>query len=101
MPPRWCGGCSPGSSWDGRSEEHTSELQSLTNLVCRLLLEKKKEQQTFSRTINSPAALLRPMQPPVEEQHEADWQRRTGAPERGVLQDNVAQQADIFRPLSA
>src|SRR5438093_9156106 len=25
----------------GRSEEHTSELQSLTNLVCRLLLEKK------------------------------------------------------------
>src|SRR5258706_4589468 len=28
-----------------RSEEHTSELQSLTNLVCRLLLEKKKNQQ--------------------------------------------------------
>src|SRR5262249_58633773 len=27
-----------------RSEEHTSELQSLTNLVCRLLLEKKKQQ---------------------------------------------------------
>src|SRR5438093_9177183 len=25
-----------------RSEEHTSELQSLTNIVCRLLLEKKK-----------------------------------------------------------
>src|SRR5262249_59942688 len=30
----------------GRSEEHTSELQSLTNLVCRLLLEKKKTQHT-------------------------------------------------------
>src|SRR5437016_6836331 len=28
-----------------RSEEHTSELQSLTNLVCRLLLEKKKKRQ--------------------------------------------------------
>src|SRR5258706_10668749 len=28
---------------DTRSEEHTSELQSLTNLVCRLLLEKKKK----------------------------------------------------------
>src|SRR5437016_11161484 len=28
---------------DQRSEEHTSELQSLTNLVCRLLLEKKKK----------------------------------------------------------
>src|SRR5438046_6529127 len=27
-----------------RSEEHTSELQSLTNLVCRLLLEKKNQQ---------------------------------------------------------
>src|SRR5437899_9472066 len=27
---------------DGRSEEHTSELQSLRHLVCRLLLEKKK-----------------------------------------------------------
>src|SRR5262249_60810103 len=31
-----------GSHDDLRSEEHTSELQSLTNLVCRLLLEKKK-----------------------------------------------------------
>src|SRR5258706_8346515 len=29
-----------------RSEEHTSELQSLTNLVCRLLLEKKKKKST-------------------------------------------------------
>src|SRR5437016_6977328 len=29
-----------------RSEEHTSELQSLTNLVCRLLLEKKKKKTT-------------------------------------------------------
>ena len=29
---------------DMRSEEHTSELQSLVNLVCRLLLEKKKNQ---------------------------------------------------------
>src|SRR5437016_7001292 len=28
-----------------RSEEHTSELQSLTNLVCRLLLEKKNKEQ--------------------------------------------------------
>src|SRR5258706_14597182 len=31
-----------GFGWNIRSEEHTSELQSLTNLVCRLLLEKKK-----------------------------------------------------------
>src|SRR5205085_8987440 len=32
--------------YDARSEEHTSELQSQSNLVCRLLLEKKKKQQT-------------------------------------------------------
>src|SRR5260370_9238886 len=32
-----------------RSEEHTSELQSHLNLVCRLLLEKKKEQHTYHR----------------------------------------------------
>src|SRR2546430_10267165 len=30
----------------GRSEEHTSELQSQSNLVCRLLLEKKKRKYT-------------------------------------------------------
>src|SRR5438876_12438035 len=32
-----------GRADDGRSEEHTSELQSPVHLVCRLLLEKKKE----------------------------------------------------------
>src|SRR5437016_7170270 len=32
-----------------RSEEHTSELQSLTNLVCRLLLEKKKKYKVENR----------------------------------------------------
>src|SRR2546423_8345558 len=31
----------------GRSEEHTSELQSLAYLVCRLLLEKKKHRNTY------------------------------------------------------
>src|SRR2546427_7543734 len=31
-----------------RSEEHTSELQSQSNLVCRLLLEKKKKRQHLS-----------------------------------------------------
>src|SRR2546430_7559575 len=31
---------------DRRSEEHTSELQSQSNLVCRLLLEKKKKKNT-------------------------------------------------------
>src|SRR2546425_4726704 len=36
----------------GRSEEHTSELQSLAYLVCRLLLEKKKKYQQYSSTIH-------------------------------------------------
>src|SRR5438046_6785716 len=36
-------GTAPKSTVPIRSEEHTSELQSLTNLVCRLLLEKKKK----------------------------------------------------------
>src|SRR2546427_7753752 len=34
-----------------RSEEHTSELQSQSNLVCRLLLEKKKTAQVQNRAI--------------------------------------------------
>src|SRR3989475_9691508 len=33
-----------------RSEEHTSELQSQSNLVCRLLLEKKKRKNSRART---------------------------------------------------
>src|SRR2546430_3405088 len=41
--------CQPhhfGAKWRGRrSEEHTSELQSQSNLVCRLLLEKKKNEE--------------------------------------------------------
>src|SRR2546426_1929802 len=38
------GGAGPVSHGGARSEEHTSELQSPCNLVCRLLLEKKKKQ---------------------------------------------------------
>src|SRR2546430_7876250 len=36
----------PGRCHHGRSEEHTPELQSQSNLVCRLLLEKKKKKKT-------------------------------------------------------
>src|SRR5258706_1289202 len=36
-----------------RSEEHTSELQSLTNIVCRLLLEKKKKMKTVPHVITT------------------------------------------------
>src|SRR5262249_60291793 len=43
-----------GSSTTSRSEEHTSELQSLTNLVCRLLLEKKKKHQISLTPLTQP-----------------------------------------------
>src|SRR5690242_20952869 len=38
----------PADEARSRSEEHTSELQSHVNLVCRLLLEKKKEYKFYS-----------------------------------------------------
>src|SRR5258706_4818747 len=48
-----CSGYAEIWSKEIRSEEHTSELQSLTNLVCRLLLEKKKiHHNTTLRTSN-------------------------------------------------
>src|SRR2546430_12370276 len=40
----------------GRSEEHTSELQSQSNLVCRLLLEKKKGLHTCDSPFHSASA---------------------------------------------
>src|SRR5256885_13247289 len=48
------GGFNIASEYEGdgvtcRSEEHTSELQSPCNLVCRLLLEKKKQNPTLRR----------------------------------------------------
>src|SRR5256885_6180893 len=47
----------PINASEPRSEEHTSELQSPCNLVCRLLLEKKKIQSQI-RTPHAPALLL-------------------------------------------
>src|SRR5688572_32297908 len=43
----------PKTSADYRSEEHTSELQSQSNLVCRLLLEKKKKKKKNNTTIQN------------------------------------------------
>src|SRR2546430_10511248 len=40
---------SPGFSRGSRSEDHTSELQSQSNIVCRLLLEKKKDRSVHPR----------------------------------------------------
>src|SRR5260370_8987099 len=64
VPCRNSSGATAGHHWNGarrirpyrsflagsRSEEHTSELQSHLNLVCRLLLEKKKKKQRTSPT---------------------------------------------------
>src|SRR5205814_6329213 len=41
----------------GRSEEHTSELQSLRHLVCRLLLEKKKKKEKLGQATSSDTLL--------------------------------------------
>src|SRR5688572_31171328 len=48
-------GSAAATSW--RSEEHTSELQSQSNLVCRLLLEKKKKKNTTTRARYSEKSL--------------------------------------------
>src|SRR5699024_12313088 len=41
-----------GKSTNDRSEEHTSELQSRFDLVCRLLLEKKKQNKLQTKPVN-------------------------------------------------
>src|SRR2546430_6112291 len=47
-----------GTVAEQRSEEHTSELQSQSNLVCRLLLAKKKDQAIiFGRTLYAPTSM--------------------------------------------
>src|SRR2546425_4564092 len=59
-PPRNLGGWTRAHRDGGRSEEHTSELQSLAYLVCRLLLEKKKEstyESNFHLTIKCLTAM--------------------------------------------
>src|SRR2546427_8647185 len=50
-----------------RSEEHTSELQSQSNLVCRLLLEKKKKTKQMTQTMK---------------QHQLQGSRKAPAPQR-------------------
>src|SRR5256885_2629207 len=56
----------PTHSLDDRSEEHTSELQSPCNLVCRLLLEKKKLKQ--KQLCHAPTRMT-PDRPPLPSLH--------------------------------
>src|SRR2546425_3808340 len=51
-------GCGGGVMYPMRSEEHTSELQSLAYLVCRLLLEKKKKYTLKKQLLHSPLRCL-------------------------------------------
>src|SRR5690242_20774870 len=56
--------CGPGrDARRGRSEEHTSELQSHVNLVCRLLLEKKKKKSNKDIRIMYKRLVRRTSQP--------------------------------------
>src|SRR2546430_5576307 len=54
------GACYLTYGYDRRSEEHTSELQSQSNLVCRLLLEKKKKKlkNTSHRRVDTDVTTL-------------------------------------------
>src|SRR5690625_5394649 len=59
VPSSKCGSC---ASRSGRSEEHTSELQSRGHIVCRLLLEKKKLRQIGRTHFCTPVTWLCCMQ---------------------------------------
>src|SRR5256886_10775577 len=62
VPARWRAIRLACSTSPGRSEEHTSELQSQSNLVCRLLLEKKKKNERTHRHVHSAVKGQRPAQ---------------------------------------
>src|SRR5258707_4462282 len=65
-PAIWAAGCAAAPCPRfGRSEEHTSELQSRQYLVCRLLLEKKKETTRTGSPLRGPATAFRPPTPSV------------------------------------
>src|ERR1019366_6296930 len=77
-----------------RSEEHTSELQSLTNLVCRLLLEKNRRRQASPRCAHTGrrAARVRqsgPSLPPPPESPGAAAATRWNRPARIFFNDTA------------
>src|SRR6266496_975761 len=63
--PRRCTRTAPAPRPDAsRSEEHTSELQSRRDLVCRLLLEKKKQIRLLDRLLTRPIEQNAVLEPP-------------------------------------
>src|SRR2546430_3508868 len=69
----------------GRSEEHTSELQSQSNLVCRLLLEKKNQMHRGEVLIAVRVAVAGPQVAPVLGGAALPAGGLAGAPDRGAL----------------
>src|SRR3989475_6993508 len=73
-----------------RSEEHTSELQSQSNLVCRLLLEKKKTEtsigwrvrKTHSPMVSSASSTSKPVKTGSLARRRCRWRRRRGVDHR-------------------
>src|SRR5256886_6735408 len=63
-----------------RSEEHTSELQSQSNLVCRLLLEKKKNRECTPPRPRGPA--LAPVDPRLPDAADGRLERGPDVPAR-------------------
>src|SRR5438067_9460133 len=55
----WCRIRARGGAAPGRSEEHTSELQSRFDLVCRLLLEKKKKTESCQMICSNSSCYIR------------------------------------------
>src|SRR5205814_7824936 len=58
-----------------RSEEHTSELQSLRHLVCRLLLEKKKTQRLTPQSTISHISITRTSMRPIPSTYPGSYSR--------------------------
>src|SRR5258705_985884 len=80
------------ASEEDRSEEHTSELQSLRHLVCRLLLEKKKKNPTARGT----RAIVEKKTPG---QHGAGVRTKPGHREPWQCLSDVRRRARVERPL--
>src|ERR1022692_883921 len=84
---------SAGRSGLKRSEEHTSELQSPCNLVCRLLLEKKKNIKWHSPYLHRDMALLRSEEnPPALHHARPSWLRH----DQRDLPGPVSNREDFF-----
>src|SRR5262249_7895679 len=81
-----------------RSEEHTSELQSLTNLVCRLLLEKKNNNTTNVSPVRTSPPINTPPCPWRGWPHSAPPHKDRAAGAAGVMAKLTRQHASAASP---